>query len=762
MRAKLALLVGVAATSLAACGGGGSVNSGGTVAPPTSVTPTPGPAPTPSPTPTPTPTPSPTPTPTPAPTPTPTPPPAGYVITPSANQPVRSANDTTEFRRNYGANEFVRGLYALDSGHNGKGVTVGIIDDGAINAQGELDGRIDTALSKDFGYVTSGGTRTKRNSIGDENSDHGTAIANIIAGNANNVGSVGYAPGAKLAILRVSDWNADTKTETLSHVVTALKHAGDQGIKLLNISLTSGTGAAYRDALTNYGNTGGLAVLSAGNTGEPNPNDAGAITSSNRDAVLFVVALSGDLNTYRLAGFSNQAGSMMDRTVTAPGGNVTVGVDGTVGVFQGTSSAAPVVTSLAATILSKWPQLSGQQAGDVILSTAKDIGAPGTDTVFGRGLVDFQAALSPINPTLSNGSSQTSIQNSVMAIPSGAGTTSLQTALSNITVLDAFGRDFTGSVAGLVVRPEERQIDWMRRRVGLASAGGRAEFNHLGFAASLGFASYQVTPEGARKTVATSSKMSFKLGKSTVTAAWNAQDSLQSDIMGLASFSDGVLAYAPQAGNSIGYGYQVDDGQIGFTLSSGKAYGTSAQAVSVRFANRRTDVRASFIDEDGSLMGVPTGAGALRLGNGATTAMIEAHHRFGNAVGWALEAYGSLGMTQLKIDSNSLITGSDLLIASRLGVQSSGPAFGGMLSFGVAQPLNIERGSVNITHGSGYNLASQSLLYSTSRANLAGQRRLQFTTGYATGSARSSFRIGVMQDVTNEETNVLASWSRQF
>ncbi len=47
---------------------------------------------------------------------------------------------------------------------------------------------------------------------------------------------------------------------------------------------------------------------------------------------------------------------MKDRTVVAVGSNVTTLVDGTVGVFSGTSSGGTGGRGLAADILSKWPQ----------------------------------------------------------------------------------------------------------------------------------------------------------------------------------------------------------------------------------------------------------------------------------------------------------------------------------------------------------------------------------------------------------------------
>jgi len=638
-----------------------------------------------------------------------------------------------------------------------------VIDDGVVNRNGELDGRIDTALSKDFGYVTTGGVRTKRDELGSDQSDHGTAVANIIAANANGVGTVGFASGSKLAILRASDWDADGKVEAIVHVVEAIDYATGKNIKVLSSSLNNGGSQYWGDAVTRYGATGGLIVNSAGNSSGANPNDAAAINATNRNAVIFVGAVGPYLQTYQLESYSNKAGSMKDRYVVAVGTNVTTLADGTVGLFSGTSSATPVVAALAADILSKWPQLSGQQAGEVILNTAKDIGEAGVDEVYGRGLVDFKAALAPVNPMLSNGTSRTAVQTSVMAVPSVMGAGAIQTALSKVTVLDQYGRDFAGSVSGMIIQPEQKQGHWLRRRLTQMGTGSQSGIAFGGFAGSFGFASYRTGPnQGDVRSTMTAGSMAYVSDGYGFRAGWNAQDSLQSDVMGLAPFADGIMAYAPQAGNSFGVDRYVGGGKLGLTVSMGRYLGSEAHAATLGWSKNGTDLRISFIDESGTIMGTPTGNGALRLGRGARTTMVEAHHTFDIVGGWGVEGYGSLGFTKLKIDGSSLVTGSTAIVGSRLGIQATGPAIGGMLSFGIAQPLAIESGAARLTYGSGYDLASRSLTYSTTDASLAGQRRLQLTAGFAKGGPRSSFRIGVMQDVSQGATSALAGWSIRY
>ena len=62
---------------------------------------------------------------------------------------------------------------------------------------------------------------------------------------------------------------------------------------------------------------------------------------------------------------------------------------------MGTSLAAPVVSATAALIMDQFGT-SITQTRDIILDTADDLGAPGTDAIFGRGRLNTHRALSPI------------------------------------------------------------------------------------------------------------------------------------------------------------------------------------------------------------------------------------------------------------------------------------------------------------------------------------------------------------------------------
>ena len=81
----------------------------------------------------------------------------------------------------------------------------------------------------------------------------------------------------------------------------------------------------------------------------------------------------------------------------APGEFILVndGQGGTVRM-SGTSFATPLVSGAAALVKGRWNWLEGGDIADVLLRSARDLGAPGTDAVYGRGMLDVYAALAPL------------------------------------------------------------------------------------------------------------------------------------------------------------------------------------------------------------------------------------------------------------------------------------------------------------------------------------------------------------------------------
>lgn len=764
------LLIGTAAIALTACGGGSGAPSVASVGAPPTAGPTPSPSPSPSPTPTP------TPTPTPAPCTqncAPVPPPEGFVITPRNQQPNRSAHDDAEFRENYNPAEYINALFALDNGWIGQGVRIGVLDNG-VKIVSELEGQVDVEASRDFNPEREGGAN-----IGGDDSDHGTPIATIIAARNDGTGVQGLAPGATIVSLR-TDLPGDSNTFNGSDNGEAIRYAGSIGLKLINMSQSREAGETVTngwlvEAVREYARlTNGLIISSAGNDSGETANNWIDTTEDTAVNWLHVVAINADGRGYNLAGYSNQCGAAMSRCLAAPGNYEVQMADGRITRVDGTSAAAPIVTSVAAMILSKWPQLTGSQAGEILLRTARDIGDPGVDEVFGHGLVDAEAALRPINPTLSNGNTTSSL-NTVMVLGNAfggggnltSGTNSLITALDNVTVLDAYGRDYTGNLSGMVVQPAVANNLAMNRRV-------EAQMNarHAGFVSPAGSAVIGITAfdTGLRDAFGvpvlenqlTNAEIAVRLtDKVSLTGGFNSNNNIMMDIMGLAPTSDAMFAYSPLAQTSAGISHKLGKGKVTLSGYTGGQGDITVNGAILQFKQGATSVKLGMLDETGSVFGTPVGIGMMRFGDGARTYFIEAASGF-DLGKWSFDGFASIGGTRLRLADDMLLSDAELITSGRFGLIASRPAFDGRLSFGLAQQLVALGGEATFTVGSGYDIDARGLLFQDRRVKMQGEIVPQFTIGYERIGERSDFRLGAASDAQGRDVRGVASWSVRF
>ena len=91
---------------------------------------------------------------------------------------------------------------------------------------------------------------------------------------------------------------------------------------------------------------------------------------------------------------------LMDRFIVAPGELILL-PDGQGGFVRrsGTSFAAPLVSGAIALLHDRWPWLANhaRESVDIILLSARDLGAPGVDAVYGHGMLDIEASQSPLD-----------------------------------------------------------------------------------------------------------------------------------------------------------------------------------------------------------------------------------------------------------------------------------------------------------------------------------------------------------------------------
>jgi subtilisin family serine protease len=73
-------------------------------------------------------------------------------------------------------------------------------------------------------------------------------------------------------------------------------------------------------------------------------------------------------------------------------------VGGDYRVTSGTSFSAAEITGVVALMLERNPGLSPDAVRRALISTARDLGAPGIDPLFGAGLVDAYRAIMSVLP----------------------------------------------------------------------------------------------------------------------------------------------------------------------------------------------------------------------------------------------------------------------------------------------------------------------------------------------------------------------------
>ncbi len=205
---------------------------------------------------------------------------------------------------------------------------------------------------------------------------HGTHVAGIIAASRNNgIGMDGVADNVRIMAVRaVPDGDERDKD-----VALAIRYAVDNGARVINMSF----GKSFSpnkdwvdDAIKYAESKGVLMVHAAGNDSNdndrvdnfPSPHFNDHTVATN---VLTVGASgSGRSLTSRVANFSNYGKKEVD--LFAPGVQIYSTVDGgnKYASASGTSMAAPVVTGVAALVLSYYPTLTAPQLKMILEKSA--------------------------------------------------------------------------------------------------------------------------------------------------------------------------------------------------------------------------------------------------------------------------------------------------------------------------------------------------------------------------------------------------------
>jgi subtilisin family serine protease len=210
---------------------------------------------------------------------------------------------------------------------------------------------------------------------------HGTGVLSLLAGRADS-GTPGLAPEAiyhAASIFYLSE-DGDSVTDTVS-LLRALDWMDESGVRLVNMSFSGPQDNLVEKKIESLSAKGIVFTAAAGNDGPA----AGPAYPAAYSQVIAVTAVTKELRSYPYA----NRGDQID--LAAPGTDIwTAWPDGSEGYRSGTSFAAPFVTG----VLALYPPEVLREPKDRLLErvSVADLGPPGRDPVYGRGLLQAPAS----------------------------------------------------------------------------------------------------------------------------------------------------------------------------------------------------------------------------------------------------------------------------------------------------------------------------------------------------------------------------------
>ncbi|MCC8981170.1 S8 family serine peptidase [Bradyrhizobium acaciae] len=249
----------------------------------------------------------------------------------------------------------------------GMNVTIAVIDSGVDSAHPELANTVadtfDALGSKEGPHA------------------HGTAVAGAIAARVRLTGS---APEVRILAIRAFGAAAAGAESTCYVLLRSLDYAVAHGAQIVNMSFAGPKDALIARAVAAAAARDVVLVAAAGNGGPTSPPLYPA-------ALPDVIAVSGIDAGDRLMAASNR-GSYV--ALATPGADILVPVpDGRYQVMSGTSFSAAFVSGIAALVLERNPALKPAEVRRILTGTARDLGTPGRDDLFGAGEADALGAV---------------------------------------------------------------------------------------------------------------------------------------------------------------------------------------------------------------------------------------------------------------------------------------------------------------------------------------------------------------------------------
>ena len=526
-----------------------------------------------------------------------------------------------------------------------------------------------------------------------------------------------------------------------------------------------------------------VVVISAGNESAANPDGFALVTAQqggNGDVII-----AGAMDAGRgLTSYSNQAGSGAPYYLVALGDQVrTIDQHGIASLWSGTSFAAPVISGAAALLASAFPNLTGRQIVNLLLTTADDAGTAGQDSQYGNGILNIARAFQPQGTTTVAGTGVP-----VEQAGSGSASETMGDAapkMTGVIILDGYSRAYVAdfaerlrlaprqhplqqglqanlstsfaSVGDTIVSLTTRRNLFGQARVGIERVG-LTEKDARSAQAIAGYALSRLTPETAIAFGFSESGRTLqqRLAKEAGTPFLVARDPISR-----AGFS---------ADTSVAMGLRQQVGPLGLSLTAERGRVEQPRLPLLAATRRQPRYDAISITADRRIGPADFSIGVTRLAeeqtvlggtfdftsSGATSHFLDSSVTFDLGRGWTGQAMYRRGWTSMPKNSG-LVSGGKLSTDAWSIDLSRSNAFrnGDILAFRIMQPLRVRSGGYAINTPISYDYSDLSIGYQQRMFNLAPTgREIDAEAAYGLGLFDRTGYLGFNAFVRRQPGNI--------
>lgn len=313
------------------------------------------------------------------------------------------------------------------SPYSGKGVKVAVLDTGIDTEHPDL---------KVAGGVCTAAVCASKVPY-DDNFGHGTHVAGIIAAQKNDSGIIGIAPNVQLYAIKAMNNRGSGST---AQITKGVEWAIQNKIDILNLSISISVNDRPLELMLQEAYKQGMIIISAaGNEGGSGQMDT-MTYPAKYSSVIAVGAVNND--------FSREENSSIGPSMefAAPGTEIFSTYpkeldewDNKIDGYRnltGTSMAAPHVAGVFAIYKEQYPGLTNVKLREMAQATAKDLGTPGRDNVYGFGAIQYEKEIKAvpfIQAAIKKGGISFTLKNSELATSPSLkeGTTELKSTGTN-------------------------------------------------------------------------------------------------------------------------------------------------------------------------------------------------------------------------------------------------------------------------------------------------------------------------------------------